>query len=144
MYTYWVSVQNWFTFGPCWPNSGPLVATKWMKMVFSNHYLKKYSRNPTQTWCVHSLAPKWLKLVVSDCYLEKYSHNTIQTWCVYLLDECSQLIRFWAMLAKFCPFSGQKINAIGWKWSFPLVCTLIGWVFRIDSLLGHVGHILAL
>ena len=70
LYTYWVSVQNGFAFGPHWRNFGPLVATK----------------------C--------LKLVVSDCYLKKYSHNTIQTLCLHLLGECSQLICFWAMLDK--------------------------------------------
>ena len=44
--SYWVSVQSWFAFGAHWPNFGPLVATKWLKIVVSNHYLKKYSRNP--------------------------------------------------------------------------------------------------
>ena len=39
VYNYWVSVQNWFGFGPHWPNFGPLVATKWLKMVVSDHYL---------------------------------------------------------------------------------------------------------
>ena len=63
VYTYWVSVQNWFALGA---NFGPLVATKWLKMVVSDHYLKKYS------------------------------HNPIQTWCVLLLCECSELIRFWS------------------------------------------------
>ena len=29
LYTCWVNVQNWFAFGPCWPNFGPLVVTKW-------------------------------------------------------------------------------------------------------------------
>ena len=53
VYTYWVSVQNWSTFGQRWPNLGSLVATKWMKMMVSDHYLKKHSRKPIQTWCVH-------------------------------------------------------------------------------------------
>ena len=30
-----------------WPNFGPLVATKWLEMVVSDQYLKKYSSNPT-------------------------------------------------------------------------------------------------
>ena len=37
--------QNWFVFGPLWPNSGPLVAKKLLKIVVSHHYLKNYSRN---------------------------------------------------------------------------------------------------
>ena len=69
--TYWVSVQKWFAFCPRWPNFGPLVATKWPKMVVSDHYQKKYSRNPIQTWCVH------------------------------LLGECSEMICFLAVFVKF-------------------------------------------
>ena len=38
----WVGVQNWFALGPRWPNFGPLVATKWLKMAISDHYLNKY------------------------------------------------------------------------------------------------------
>ena len=51
--TYWLSVQNWFAFGPCWPNFGYLVATKWLKMVVSDCYLKKYSHNIIQSCCLH-------------------------------------------------------------------------------------------
>ena len=49
VYTYWVTVHNWFAFRPRWPNFGPLVAKKSLKMVVSDHYLKKYSHNPIQT-----------------------------------------------------------------------------------------------
>ena len=55
MYTYRVSVQNRIAFRPHWPNFGPLVATKRLRMVVSDHYLKKYSRHPIQTWCKHLL-----------------------------------------------------------------------------------------
>ena len=55
LYTCWVSVQNWLAFGPCWPNFGPLVAPKWLKLVVSERYLKRYTRNPIQTQCVHLL-----------------------------------------------------------------------------------------
>ena len=88
VYTYLVSVQNWFAFRAHWPNFGPLVATKLLKMVVSDHYL------------------------------EKYSHNPIQTWCVHVLDDCSELIDFWATLAKFWPSCGQKNDR---KWWFPTV-----------------------
>ena len=124
VYTYLVSFQNWFTFGPRWPNLGPLVATKWLKMVVSDRYMKKYSCNPIQTWSVH------------------------------LLGECSELIRFWATLATFWPSSGQKWlkmvvsdyyrKKVFMQSNSNFVCILIGWVFRIDSLLGHVGQIVAL
>ena len=138
VYTYWMSIQNWLALGPCWPTFCPLVATKWLKMMVSDHYLKKYSRNPIQTWCVHLLgecsemvnfgpcwpdfgtlvATKWLKYVVSDCYLKKYSRNTIQTWYLYLLCECSQLICFWAMLVEFLPSIGKKLTKLGENFNF--------------------------
>ena len=35
VYTYWLSVQNWIAFGPCWPNFGPTVVTKRLKLVVS-------------------------------------------------------------------------------------------------------------
>ena len=124
LYTYWVSVQNWLAFGPCWPNFGPLVATKWLKMEVLNHYLKKYSCNPIQTWSVH------------------------------LSGKSSELIHFWAMLTKFWPSSSQKMTenvdfrplfeTLSTQSNSNLVCTLTGRVFRIVSLLGHVGQILAL
>ena len=42
VYTNWVSVQNWFALWPRWPNFGPVMPTKWLKIVVSDHYLKKY------------------------------------------------------------------------------------------------------
>ena len=89
MYTYWVSVQKWFAFGPRWPNFGPLVATKWLKIVVFGHHPKKHSHNPIQTWCVH------------------------------LLGECSELIRFWDTLTKFWPSSGHKMTENGGFRSLP-------------------------
>ena len=49
-------------------------------------------------------------MVVSDHYLEKYSRNPIQTWCVHLLGEYLELIRFWAIVAKFWPYGGHKMT----------------------------------
>ena len=178
---YWKSnhsINFWLTFGWCWPNFVPLVAKKltengsklcfltiiwnsthtiqfklvlyscevsvekwfafgwsWVKMVVLDHYLKKYSRNPNQTWCLHLLgecselihfwamlakfgplvATRCLKMVIPDCFLKKYSCKAIQTWCLHILGECSQLIHFWTTLAEFWPSSGQKNHAIGWK-----------------------------
>ena len=152
----------------------PLVATKWLKMVVSDHYLEKCSCNPIQTWCVHLLCEcselicffprwpnfgplvttKWLKLVVSNHYLEEYSRSPIQTLCVHLLDECSEIICFLATLAKFWPFSSHKMPENGsfrplsekvfMQSNSNLGCTLIGWVFRIGVLFGHVGQILSI
>ena len=82
VYTYWVSVQKWFAFWPCWPNFGPLVATSWLKMVVSHHYLKKHSRKPIQTCSVH------------------------------LLGDCSELVCFLVTLAKFWPSSGHKMKLV--------------------------------
>ena len=70
VYTSLVSVQNWFAFGPCWPNIGPLAAQKWMKLGENGRY----------------------------------------HWCVHLLGESSELIHFWAMLAKCWPSSGRKMT----------------------------------
>ena len=102
MYNYLVSVKKWFALGQRWPHFSPLVANKWLKMVVSDRYLKKYSCNPIQTWCVHSwvsvqnrfaFGPCWphfdpkvatnsLKMVVSDHYLKISSCNPIQISCV--------------------------------------------------------------
>ena len=52
-------------------------------------------------------------MVVSYHYLKKYSYNPIQTCGVHLFGECSELIRFWAMLAKFWHYRGQKMAENG-------------------------------
>ena len=164
---YWVNVQNFFAFGRRWPNFGPLVATKWRqygKMVVFHHYLKKYSRNLTQTCCLHLMGVwseflnfgpmldkfwpsrdhKMTEMLVSCHYLKKYSYNLIQTWCVHLLGKSSDLIRFGATLAKFWSSSGHKITENGCfltlydkvftQSNSNLLSSLIGWVFRIDLL----------
>ena len=125
LYTYWVTVQNRFSFWPCWPNFGPVVATKWLKMVVSNHFLKKYLRNPTKIWCLH------------------------------LLGGCSELICFLATLAKFWPSSDTKclkmvvsdhyLKKDSLKQSSSnSVSTRIGRLSTIHSLFGHIGQFLAL
>ena len=50
---------------------------------------------------------KWLQMLVSDHYLKKYSHNPIQSSGVHFLGEPSELICFWATLAKFWPSGGH-------------------------------------
>ena len=79
VYTCWVSVQKLFAFG----TFGQILALYWPK---------NYSN------CV--------KMVVSDHYLKKCSCNSIQTCFVHLLCECSGLICFRATLTKFLPSSG--------------------------------------
>ena len=103
---YWVSVQNWFAFGWRWPNFGPPVAKKWLKMgqnggfqplsekVFtqSNYWVsvqKWFAFWPRWPNFGPLVATKWLKMVVSDHYLKKYSRKPIQFCCVHLLGECS-------------------------------------------------------
>ena len=81
-------------------------------------------------------------MVVFDHYLKKYSHNLIQTWCVHLLGEWSELIRFWATLAKFWLSGGRTRTENGgfrplsekvFTQSYSnLVCALIWGVLRID------------
>ena len=55
-------------------------------------------------------------MVISDHYLKMYSRNLIQTWCVHFLDECSELIRFWDTLAKFWSSSGNEMTENGRFW----------------------------
>ena len=49
-------------------------------------------------------------MVVSNYYLKTYLRNPIQSWFVHLLGECSELILFWATLAKFWPSCGHKMT----------------------------------
>ena len=92
---------------------------------------------------------------VSDHYLKKYSINFKFVVCIWWVFRTDSLLSH--MLAQFQPSSGQKMTANGSKyWFRPLSekvftqpnsnlrCTLVGWVLRIDSLLGYVGQILAL
>ena len=53
------------------------------------------------------------EMVVFDHYLKNYSFNPIQTLCVHLFGKCSELIRFFTMLAKVWPSSGHKMTQIG-------------------------------
>ena len=108
VYTYWVSVQNWFTFGPYVPNFGPLVATKLLKMVVSDHYLKKMSTHSNSNLCtligwVFAFGPrwpnfgplvstKWLKMVASDHYLKKY--HDVEYWSRSISNMVFELIRW--------------------------------------------------
>ena len=129
-----------------------------------------YLHDPIQTWCVHLLG-ECSELIRFWATLAKFwplndwkcSFPTIiwksihaiqfEPWCVHLLGEYSELIRFWDTLTKFWPSSGHKMTENGRFQPLPeklftqfnskLMCTLIEWVFRTDSLLGHVGQILA-
>ena len=119
--TSWVVVPNWFTFGPHWPNFSPLVAEK------------------------------WLKRVVANLHQENYSLNSLETWCVHLFGESPEMIWFGATLAKFWPAGGPKMTENGGfrplsakiiiQSTSVLGYTLVGYVFRTISLLGHVGPI---
>ena len=174
MYTYWASVQNWFVFWPCWPDFGPLVAIKWLKMVVSNHYLKKYSRNPIQTWCVQLLG-ECSELICCLAMLAKFrpssghkmtenggfrplfekafTQSNSNLVCI-LIGRVFRIDVFLAMLARFWPSSGHRSTENGGfrllsgkvftLFNSNVMCTLIGWVFRIDLLFGHVGQILTL
>ena len=150
VYSYWVRVQPWLAFGPCWPNCCPLVATK----MTENGGFRPLSKNvfmQSNSNLVCTLIG-WVFRIDSR-YQKKYSCNPIQTWCVHLLGECSELIRFWAMLAKFWPSSGHKMNQICGFWllfekvftqyNSNLVSTFVWWVHSWFAF-GHVGRILAL
>ena len=134
MHTYLVSFQKWFAFPPRLPNFDPLVDTKWLKLV-SGHYLK---------------------MVVSDHHLKKYLCNPIQTCRVHLLNECSEFDCFLAMLDRFWPPSGHKMTEnggfqpvsvkISTQSNSNLVCALIGWVqnwFAFWPYWTDFGHLVA-
>ena len=89
--------------------------------------------------------PKWLKMVVFDHHCGNYSLNPVETWCVHLFRDSSEMIWFWATLAKVWTTVGLKITENGCvrPLSAKLACVLIGWVSRTDSLLGRVGPISA-
>ena len=110
------------------------MATKWLEMVVSDHYLKKYSCKPIQTWRVHLLgkcsesicfepsfwpcwpnfgplvATKLMLMVVSDHYLKQYWCNPIQIWCIQLLGKDKEIICFWATLVQFRSSSGHQMT----------------------------------
>ena len=58
VYTCWLSIQNWFAIGPCWPNFGLLVAKKLLKMVVSYRYLEN------QSWSISNLVYTLVGLVL--------------------------------------------------------------------------------
>ena len=111
VYTYWASVQNWFAFWPCWPDFGPLVAIKWLKMVVSNHYLKKYSRNPIQTWCVQLFtiireSPSWSSLLPASHQNEairtkQWVFPGLRDWSLYaaLHESLAEKLKIWCSIA---------------------------------------------
>ena len=93
---------------------------------------------------------------IDSRYQKKYLCNPIQTWCVHLLGECSELICFWAMLAKFWPSSGHKMNQICGFWLLSekvftqynsnLVSTLVWWVhnwFAFGPCWSNLGPLVA-
>ena len=119
LYTYWVSVHNWFTFGPCWPNLGPLVTTKLLKMVLSDHYLKKYSYN---LWPNSNLVSTLIGWV--------YRINELNWWFLTVIwksihtiqsklgvNTCWVSVYNWFAFGpcwlNFCPLVAKKINEIG-------------------------------
>ena len=106
------------------PSSGH----KWLKMVVSDHYLEKYSRNPifvcTLIGCVFRndlllalLWPQndWKYYGGFHHYLKKYSCNPIQTWCVHLLVSVQNWFAFCLRWPNFGPLVATKY----WKWLFP-------------------------
>ena len=120
------SVHKWFAFGQHWPNFGPLEAKNYFKVgqnsAFRPFSEKIFTRSNSNLVCILSwyafglrlpnfsplVATKWLKMAVSGLYLKHYSHNPMQTWCVHLFGECSELIFFWATLARYWPSSDPK------------------------------------
>ena len=121
----WVSVQNWCAFEQHSPNFGPLVAKKPLKMGQNGGFRPLSGKVFTQSKIQ-------FKLVVYTCWV----------------NVQKQFIFGWHW-SNCGPLVGKKLLKVGQNCCFTqsnsnLVCTFIGWVFRNDSLLGHVGQILAL
>ena len=160
-------INFWVTLAQFWPSSGQ----KWLRIGqnvgFRPLSQKVFTQSSSELICFWAMLDQFWpssgqkimtengsKLLVSNHYQKTYSHNPIQTCDVHLLGEFSEFIHFWATLAKFWPSNGHRMTENGGFWPLSekvltqfnsnLVCTLIEWVFRTDSLLGHVGPILAL
>ena len=77
-------IRFWVTLTQFWPSSGQQIS---------------YSGLPQNDW------KWWFPTII----WKKYSCNHVQIRCVHLLGVCSELIHFWATLAKLLPPSGHKI-----------------------------------
>ena len=122
VYTYWVSVQNWFAFGPWWPNVGPLVATKWLKMVVSDHYLKKYSHNPSGE--CSELIRFWVTLAKFWPFSE-WPQNYSNSWLEIVIWKTIYAIQFKLGVYTCC----VNVRSIS-----NMVFTLVRGVFTNDSI----------
>ena len=117
----WVGVQNWFAF---WA----MLARFWLSRG------QKLTENGSKYWF--------------PTIVKKKNIHTIQFKLVVYIFWVSvqNLICLWATLAKFWPPSGHKMTENGAflpssekvfiQCNSNLVCTLIKWVARIDSILG--------
>ena len=150
VYTRWVTVQNWIGFRPWWPNFGPLVTKKWLKIMVSHHYLKKYPGNLIQTWCLH-LSGDCSELI---CFLTKFwpssGQKMTQNGGFRLLPE---KVFTQSLSNLVSTLNGRALKKFGFQplsekvlrqSDSNLVSTFISWLFRIDSLFGHVRQFLAL
>ena len=134
------------TLAQVWPSSHQ----NDLKWVVPDHYLKKYSHNPFQTWWVHLLgecsalicfwlrwpdfghlvATKCLKMVVSDHYLKKKClRNPIQNWCVQLLS-----VQNWFAFQPRWPNFGPLVAPKWLKWWFPTIVWKSIYNFTNDSI----------
>ena len=142
-----------------------------VQMVISDHYLKKYSHNPIQTCGVHllgecsELISFWVMLAQFWPFRgqktltsgSKWWFPTIIWTSIHTVQFKLGVYTYWVSVQNWfffgCPV-GHKITENGGFQPFSekvfmqsnsnLLSTLIGWLFRIGSLLGHVGPILAL
>ena len=111
VYTYWVSVHNCFTFGSHWPNFGPLVAKKLMKLGENGCFWPPPAKLSTQPnwflvctfmwWVFRNYSiflpqrPYLVPLVVLDVlpfYLIRPQAGTCILWCPVCI--CSNQLQF--------------------------------------------------
>ena len=79
VYSYRVSIQNWFAFGTHWPYFGPLMAKKLLKLVASDCCMKKYSHNTIHTWFLECSQLNFGPLAAKQ--LVKLAENGLTTTC---------------------------------------------------------------
>ena len=120
-------ISFWATLAQLWPSSGKRICRKCAKMVVSDHYLK-------------TCYTIQFKLVVYTYWL------SARKWFAFE--------RRWPNFGHLVPKKQMKMVQNGdfrplsekvfTQSNSNLMCTLIGWVFKINSLLGRVGQILVL
>ena len=131
VYTSWVSVQNWFAFGPCWTNFGPQVAKKWLIMGqnvgFRPLSQKVFTQSNSNLWCTFV---RWVFRIglllghVGQILALWWPQNDWKWWFPTIIWRSIHAIQFQLCVYTYC-VSVQNWFAFGPCWTHfgPLVDT---------------------